>query len=264
MESIIRAATLAPETRQLRRPSEGSGSPQTDTQMRQGQNAAIATPPQSMQAPVVEPAAQLEKAASRDVDPGADAQILIEQELAQARAQIEQELKTARTAAEHDGFAKGVEQGEAQARQAIGEQLARLGAIAVSIVQAKKEVIDGAEDVIVEVAYAAVCRIIGETAASHSAVAGMVNQVLDSFRERDRLIVRLHPQDYELLQSSNVDGYTPGFGAILRADDTIKIGGCVVESDTGYLDARLETQMACLREALLTARRRVNSVEESI
>jgi flagellar biosynthesis/type III secretory pathway protein FliH len=38
------------------------------------------------------------------------------------------------------------------------------------------------------------------------------------------------------------------------ADKSIELGGCVIETDGGTLDARLETQVEGLRAALVAAR----------
>jgi flagellar assembly protein FliH len=267
MEPIIRAAAVALETRQLRRPSNRSKQPQPVAGLTEEHAATVVAATQPMPAPAVQPPIQAEQLASEKEasspvpDPHLNVRLQIEQELAHARAQIEQDLTTARAAAERDGFAKGLEQGEEAARKEVAEQIAQLNSVASSLSQARTEVIGGAEDAIVEVVYTALCRIIGETATARGTIVSMVSQVLASFRERDKLTVRLNPQDYDLLHQA------PGavnFGATLRADASVTIGGCVVESEAGYLDARLETQLTRLCEALLLARKQRQNAEESI
>jgi flagellar assembly protein FliH len=263
MEPIIRAAAVALETRQLRRPSNRS-----KAGLAEEHAATVVAATQPMPAPVVQPPIQAEQLASKkeasspEPDPHLNVRLQIEQELAHARAQIEQDLATARAAAERDGFAKGLEQGEEAARKAVAEQIAQLHSVALSLSQTRTEVIDGAEDAIVELAYTAICRIIGETATARGTVASMVNQVLASFRERDKLTVRLNPQDYDSLHPASEAAVN--FGTTLRADASVGVGGCVVESEAGYLDARLETQLARLCEALLLARKQRQNAEESI
>lgn len=259
MEKIIRAPAVALETRLLRR---------TPAQRKQTSIAAaeIAVPSAAMPArhavnigqPAMakEPAPEVPEPNAHHLieQELANARLQIEQEVAQARVQLEQEAAALRAAAERDGYAKGMEKGELAARQAVAEQIERLESIAAGLVEARHSALSDAEEAIVEVVHTAICRIIGEVATSRSAVSGMVNQVLEAYKEHNRLVVRLHPQDMDLLQQTRE---TAGaHEATWRPDPSIKLGGCIVESGTGFLDARIETQLARLGEALLSARRK--------
>ena len=204
---------------------------------------------------------------------GNDNALLLERELTNAREQIEQELASARkhieleaaalrAAAEREGFAKGMEMAEQAARQAVAEQIERIDSIMEALSQARVDLVEGAEDMMVEIVYAAVCRIIGEAAPTRAGVSGMVDQVLASFKERDKLVVRLNPQDFELLQQ--VSEVPRGREAALRADTSIMLGGCIVESSNGFLDAKIETQLTRFGEALLVARRKREDLGEAL
>jgi len=37
---------------------------------------------------------------------------------------------------------------------------------------------------------------------------------------------------------------------VFREDDTVKVGGCVVETDIGTIDAQLDTQLNAIKKAL--------------
>lgn len=245
METIIRTPAVASQTRQLKRPSDKD-------------RAAVPAPappaaPAVTPQPSVAQAAVAEKKEEAPVISQAQLRLEVERELANARKQIEQELISARALAERDGYAAGLEKGEQAAKKAVAEQVERLLSVTAALHQAKASVIENAEDLIVEIAYTAICRIIGQAAVTPAAVAGMVGQLLLSWRERNQLVVRLNPQDLELVRQA------PDFASLdqqaaLRADASIRAGGCIVESDGGSLDARLETQLARLRETLLSVR----------
>ncbi|HYD61585.1 MAG TPA: FliH/SctL family protein [Noviherbaspirillum sp.] len=267
METIIRSPAVALETRQLKRPGgkqESPPPPAASLSVAEAKTIPAVTQPTNP--------ATIEKDAPSGMD-DRNARLLVERELANARQQIEQELADARVqleqeavairaAAEREGFAKGMDMAEQAARQAVAEQTERLESIMAALSQARAGMLDGAEDAMVEIVFAAVCRIIGEMATTRIAVSGMVDQVLAAFKERDKLIVRVHPQDYELLQQ--VQEVPDGREAVLRADASIKMGGGVVESGTGFLDARIETQLARLGEALLAARRKREQLGEAL
>jgi flagellar biosynthesis/type III secretory pathway protein FliH len=105
----------------------------------------------------------------------------------------------------------------------------------------------------VEIAYAAVLRIIGQTMCSRDAVVAMVRKVMEQLPERRALSIHLSPSDHALLEADAQ--LAPLGGVKLVPDERVDIGGCIVETDAGSLDGRLETQLAGLRDLLLSLHR---------
>jgi flagellar assembly protein FliH len=72
------------------------------------------------------------------------------------------------------------------------------------------------------------------------------------------LAIHIHPGDLEMLRAdATLSEWLKrhGSGPIQwRADETVRLGGCVVHTDRGSLDARLETQLWALHEILLAGR----------
>ncbi len=89
----------------------------------------------------------------------------------------------------------------------------------------------------------------------HSVV-GIAKAALQEARGRHDFVLRVHPEDVGAL-----DAEKPGLLArlsvsahiLVRADESITRGGCVVESEVGTVDARLETQLAAIARALAEA-----------
>ncbi|MEN9868607.1 MAG: hypothetical protein RL748_4197, partial [Pseudomonadota bacterium] len=82
-----------------------------------------------------------------------------------------------------------------------------------------------------------------------------VQQLLSEFRQHEPLALHLHPQDLAWVAQSMAElGLNPE-QTQLRPDASIKLGGCLLESTVGTLDARLETQLQRLRDSLLQVRR---------
>jgi flagellar assembly protein FliH len=68
-------------------------------------------------------------------------------------------------------------------------------------------------------------------------------------REREQLVVRLHPDDVALLKG-DADG-----GALrIDADPAVALGGCMIDGPAGSLDARFETQLEALGAVLKSVR----------
>jgi len=179
------------------------------------------------------------------------------------KMQIEQEVAAVRAETERRGFIAGLERGEDLAKREATGQLERLLAIAASLTTIRDDAVNNAEAALVEIVYAAVCRIVGDVAVTREGVVGVINETLRSSQQNGELIVNLHPQDIELIQS--VNDARMALDALpykLRADASVQIGGCTVEGPSGTLDARLDVQLSNLREAILTVRRnRANSPE---
>jgi flagellar assembly protein FliH len=89
----------------------------------------------------------------------------------------------------------------------------------------------------------------GQAAASREDALAIVRTAAAQVRETQGLRVRVHPEDAEWLGwQGNAAGWN------LQADPSVALGGCIVESSQGSLDARLELQLERLRDALCKAR----------
>lgn len=258
MGEIIRSAPVSPLLRELRRQS-GAASPRAADIAA----AAPASPAPAMTAPFAAvPAAPLVPLAQTAYAavPQAPVPALPDQhlereqfdkELAALRVAAEKNAEDARLDAEQRGFEAGREEGEAEGRELLTAQAERLKTLAAQLVRAKAGAIEDAEDAIIDLAFAALCRILGHAGATREHVQNVVREAAATSHEREQLTIRLHPADLDLLRDA--DG---SLDATLRlsADTSIELGGCIVDSANGTLDARLETQLTRLRSTLLDVR----------
>ncbi|MCI0628795.1 MAG: type III secretion system stator protein SctL [Acidobacteria bacterium] len=100
-------------------------------------------------------------------------------------------------------------------------------------------------------------KIIGEQLRLHpDTVISIVREALKSVGQERQLTLLVHPDHREMIQA-NLDRLQAMVGASrqihLVANADIAPGGCVVESELGVIDAKLETQLKCLEEVLLSA-----------
>jgi flagellar assembly protein FliH len=167
------------------------------------------------------------------------------------REQREREHREALQRAQSEGYAAGIAQGEAK----YAAQAEQLAAVLASAHEAIEAAVVDAEDVILEIAYESVCKIVGDALGRREGVVAVVQSVLRNLREREQLVIRVAPDDLALLESHRKD-LLPYRGTVvaLVADERVSLGGCLVESSGGTLDGRLETQMQRLREILVDAR----------
>jgi len=179
----------------------------------------------------------------------------------QVRQSILVQIKSDADAARELGRQRGLQEGRAAGRQesheALAAELATVRSIAGKLNDALVSGIGGLEDLAVAIAFEAVCKVLGEAAMTPEGVRAQVRQAAAHAQNKERLVVRLHPADLSALRDTGAlnSMLPPGKAVSWVADDSIELGGCVLETDGGALDARLETQIERMRAALLAARR---------
>lgn len=179
-------------------------------------------------------------------------------EIQEARKAIADETDAMKEAAERSGAAAGRERGEREARAAAQEQTERLNAIFHALQQSRRSLLDEQADMLVEIVFTAVCRLLGRYAVSRAGLESMVRSLVDNERELGAVTLRLHPDDARQLGAAleQFDGRLT-----VHADATVELGGCLLESARGMLDARLELQLQHLREALMLTRAQQRAAE---
>lgn len=153
-------------------------------------------------------------------------------------SKVKEETEKAR----RDGFERGREEG----LLSVTEMLTALEA-------AKERFYERSEPEMIKLVIAIAEKVIGRMVREHEeAIKSIVRQAVDSSLG-DRITVRLNPEDHRIVTS---DG--SGFKEILdrtkrivfKEDEAVTKGGCVVETEVGTIDARLETQLKAIRKAL--------------
>ncbi|MCU7815184.1 MAG: hypothetical protein KZQ81_08240 [Candidatus Thiodiazotropha sp. (ex Rostrolucina anterorostrata)] len=172
-----------------------------------------------------------------------------EAELQRLRGDIDELRQDATEAGRESGYQAGREEGRAE----LVQQAGRLSELTDQIAKMYEESLSTAEEEIVEVVFASVAKILGETLVNTDAVIAAVRQSIKQLVSRDRLAIHLSPEDKRLLDevASEKEEALFGNGVEIVADERIELGGCLLQSLTGGLDARLEVQMQQLRECLL-------------
>ena len=179
--------------------------------------------------------------------------------------QIEAERMQVLEQAYHQGYRAGEEAGRNDAQHVYDEQISTLRDVAAAMRSAFDRYLDDAEELLVEIAFEAVCKILGRALCDREGVNAMVREVLDQVREREQLVVRLAPDDFALLTGRDAAAFDPAqteeqasnlaaWNAQLMPDERVARGGCLIDSPSGSLDGRLETQLQRLREVLVATR----------
>jgi flagellar biosynthesis/type III secretory pathway protein FliH len=176
---------------------------------------------------------------------------LVPREVMSAREQAQAVLAAAHSAAEEDrrrGYETGLAEGREAGRAEVTEILVQAREDAEQIRAASKEAA-------IPIARRMAERIVGRALELHpSLIADIANQALVASRARSGPVtLRLHPIDLAALESER-----PRLAARLGSaldlqlvpDENIAQGGCIVETNVGRLDARLDRQLDAIEKAL--------------
>lgn len=162
-------------------------------------------------------------------------------------------------AALHAAYEKGRIEGE----KSLGEQLVQqraeiqqlLDGVVKSLQSAVAQVVTDTEQHLVELALQIAQKLVSDVAITAEMVEGVVRDALSEVEGSSEFLVRLHPEDFQLLEkiespllNPNEDG-TPSIR--FQRTPEVSRGGCVVQTRFGVIDARRETRMELLKRSLL-------------
>ena len=92
-----------------------------------------------------------------------------------------------------------------------------------------------------------------EVSVDREVVLGQVREALRHLVGAEKVKLRVHPDDEEILRHRRADVFSSSDSLrdmVIEADDKIEAGGCIVESELGNVDARLSTQLKGLETRL--------------
>jgi flagellar assembly protein FliH len=173
----------------------------------------------------------------------------------QARVDLEQEFYCKGFA---DGERSGLEQGERtgteNALRRIDTLLESLQRTAAEMEQLKAEAARAHEWELVQLALAVAGKIVERNVREDpAAVVAIVQSALSRVEHAERITIRMNPADVERLNGvrARMLETLSGSGTAVRfePDDHIRAGGCLIESDRGDVDARIEQRFRVVEEA---------------
>jgi flagellar assembly protein FliH len=166
---------------------------------------------------------------------------------------LKETLQEATLRAEKTGHEEGYRRGLAQGRAELEAEIKRLACLCAALEEDRHNQLDAWASLSAEFAYTVACRVLGRFALRPEAVQAMAEQFLSEHALNGPVVLRVHAQDAAFLEK--ILSQAQQHRVQIRPDAEITYGGCRLElPDGGRLDARLETQMAELKTALLAAR----------
>jgi len=171
-----------------------------------------------------------------------DAGLVLEEARRLSRQTVDEAREEARRIRD-DAQREGFEQGKAEATQILCQARRRREAMLKAF---ERDIIDLAVE-------AAALLVRRARAMDPAVVAEVYGNALARLPSAGRIRLRVSPADFETaraLLAGGMLGAAAGGAIDVERDGAVSEGGCIVESDAGKVDARLETQLEAIRSGL--------------
>jgi len=171
-------------------------------------------------------------------------------EVAKMEQKLNEDCEKARKEGYNDGYQKGLDKGLDEARQV----LKRFESAISDAVGQRASVLEDAKQNILELVLQISKKVTFDAIdINREATVEMIEGVINNLVDRSRLRIKVHP-DYLPLVEQNMDRFLSGSTSIkdlqFEADPRVRMGGCFIETPTGDIDARLESQFEVIADAL--------------
>lgn len=150
------------------------------------------------------------------------------------------------------GFEQGLQAGRAAAQGEYENILRRTMALLAACQAEVNASLERLDDDLVELVFVAITRVLGAAAVTREGALAVIQNVMEGQRDkRTPMVVHLSAADWDMLGEEGRELLVGDKPIRLIADDKIDIGGCLIETDRGTLDGRLETQLAKMKQTLV-------------
>jgi flagellar assembly protein FliH len=180
-----------------------------------------------------------------------------EQEAEALKANTEQELEAIRLRSKEKGYEEGYEEGWTVGQEKAGEKAASFLAILEETVQSAVRVransLAQTEEDFLKFSLILAEKIVRNVIEDDlSWLEPIVKEAISRLGSVEQVIVRLNPQDYHIVQSGFEDLKLSSRTEIFfEPDNTLSKGSCIIDSENGAVDARLEKRVGKLGHSLM-------------
>lgn len=183
-----------------------------------------------------------------------------EQQIENARLEAEALIQEAQleservfNAAQEDGFAAGWQEGIAQGQAEAQSQIELIRRLADELRRAKARLAAECEQEVVGLALAIAQKIVrSQAAVDRELVSRVVEAATQSMAAQDIVRIAVNSADLETISRYWSEDHDPSYrehGLELIADERVEVGGCLITTKRGTIDARLDVQISEIERA---------------
>ena len=160
---------------------------------------------------------------------------------------------------ETEAYIRGFNKGERAGFDAAGERIDSLQAMLKGAIEELGRIqnqiqLEGEKE-IVDLALSVAERVIRqELHANREAISAVVREALKKVEHQQSIVIKMNPADIQFLDKSQLPFADGGDQSVsnrirIEADESISRGGCFIETESGDVDARIETQIEIIKAA---------------
>ena len=156
-------------------------------------------------------------------------------------------------AAYNEGVAQGRSEMMAAHREAIEQATSAFQTAIAELVRLRQRDVAEMETETVRLAMAITRKIVGVKAVEGAAIQHVVKAAMEKVGDPSNLTLKLNPADIstvENLKQVLLAGDDPDAVCRIEPDETIDRGGCLIETQLGDVDARIDQQIQLIEESL--------------
>ncbi|MCD6169371.1 MAG: hypothetical protein J7J76_02320 [Candidatus Latescibacteria bacterium] len=156
-------------------------------------------------------------------------------------------------------YAKGFEEGKTLgiklSEEKVAEAVGNFSSIIQNIELQQKKLFRQAEKLVIQLALAVAEKIIDrEVAVNKEIILNVVRKAIEHLVDKTNLLIKVNPEDLKLVREHRQDWLVLAGGSgnlIVDADPSLRRGDCVIETDSGQVNARIEKQLDVLKQTIV-------------
>lgn len=173
-------------------------------------------------------------------------------EIAKMEETLRRSEQQARQVGYDDGFARGREEGLAEARKIVSQ----FDTAVRDTVQQRQSLLDESRQNILDLVQRIARKVtFGAVKIDPETTLTIIDGVIDSLIDRSRIKIKVHPDHLPIVEQ-NMNRFLSGSTTIkelsIEPDPRVKFGGCFIETPHGDIDARIESQLEVIEGAMLS------------
>ena len=154
-------------------------------------------------------------------------------------------------AGQQKGFVEGLEKGRDEARKV----LAQFDYAIRDAIQQRESMLEESRERILDLVLKISRKVTFDAIEfDRESIVTMISRIIDNLVDRSRLTIKVHPDHLPILEQ-NIDRFLQNSTAIkelrFEPDPRVRYGGCFIETPTGDIDARLESQFEVISDVVL-------------
>lgn len=157
-------------------------------------------------------------------------------------------------AAQEKAHAEEVDRVVQKAAEKVKEIVDRFTGAINDMEAQREELLQSSEETLVRIAVAVARKIVGDAiAVDETIVLEAVRRALNQVADRESVVIRVNPDDLRIVRDQKAEWLQMiegAHGLEVHEDERIRRGGCLVETESGNVEAQIEKQLQTLEKSL--------------